>query len=232
MNYIRNFQEPPSALPISKLPFPCQIVDERQLADNQTVFDFDYPELRPNFSLISPRATLSAQNRPDHLAPLRDVFIHLGTNYEEVTTGTHDDSIPKILYQSVNSARIHMAARPFNLFSIGLMISGNIFHAGIFDSDGVSLSPEIYLWDTNSGKIDRNGMRTFIKVIRSVTCVLSEEGIGHDPTVQVIDDSESKVPVYRLSLGGNDTRLWQTVGASYWTSISYTGRRTNLASGP
>lgn len=228
MNYIRDFQDLSSVPPIPNLPLSRQILDERQLAGNKTVFDFDYPTLIPDFSIISPRATLSGLNRPDCLASLSDVFGHLDTNYEEDTTGTHDDSISKILYQSVNYARIHMAARPFNLFSIGLMISGNVFHAGIFDCDGVSLSPETYLWDTDSWKVDNNGMRTFIKVIRSVTCVLSEEGIGHDPTVQVIDDSESKVPVYRLSLGGNDTRLWQNVGAPYWTSISYTGRRTSV----
>lgn len=228
MNYIRNFQDPSSVPPITNLPLPRQILDERQLAGNKTVFDFDYPTLTPDFSIISPRATLSGLNRPDCLASLSDVFGHLDTNYEEDTTGTHDDSILKILYQSVNYARIHMAGCPFNLFSIGLMISGSVFYAGIFDCDGVSLSPETYLWDMDSGKVDRNGMRTFIKVIRSVTCVLSEEGIGHDPTVQVIDDSESKVPVYQLSLGGNDTRLWQTVGAPYWISIPYIGRRTSV----
>lgn len=228
MNYIRDFQDMSSAPPVHKLPFPRQIIDESQSAGDKTAFDFDYPELRPDFSFISPNPILSAQTRPVHLAPLRQVFGHLDIKYKKDTPDTHGDSISKILYHSFNYARIHMASHPFNLFSIGLMISGNVFHAGIFDCDGVSLSPEIYLWDTDSGKVDKNGMRTFIKVIRSVTCVLSTEDIGHDPTVQAIDDPASNVPVYRLSLGGNDTRLWQTVGAPYWTSISYIGRRTSV----
>jgi hypothetical protein len=52
-------------------------------------------------------------------------------------TGT----IPAIVTQSADYARLFMSARPFMLFCVGILIFGTEFCIGIFDRDGITLSP-------------------------------------------------------------------------------------------
>ena len=51
------------------------------------------------------------------------------------------DTIPAIVTQSADYARLFMSARPFMLFCVGILIFGTEFSLGIFDRDGISFSP-------------------------------------------------------------------------------------------
>lgn len=161
------------------------------------------------------------------------MFIELKASREQ-GPGLDFPNSESIVWQSANFARLHMSARPFSLFSIGLMIPGSSFSAGIFDHDGVTVSPVHPLWDPNTRQLDDEGIQIFIRLIRSVACVLSDEEIGHDPTVTEIKLTDGS-PAYICSLGGSEseeddinTRRWCTVGPPFWRSVSYTGRGTQV----
>lgn len=162
------------------------------------------------------------------------MFIELKTSCEQ--DASQSESIPDILWQSANYARLHMTAHPFSLFCIGIMISGSSFSAGIFDCDGVTVSPVHSLWDLNTRQLDDEGIRVFIKLIRSVTCILSDEVTGHDLTVTEIALYDRHTDTdgyssYTFSLGGkseDDTRRWCAIGPPFWRSVSYTGRGTQV----
>lgn len=78
------------------------------------------------------------------------------------------------LVQSGDYARLHLAGSPFRLFSIGLMITGNNFQVGIFDRAGVMVSSALNMWSNT---------KTFIRVIRKLTCDLYPMEMGCDPSV-------------------------------------------------
>lgn len=92
------------------------------------------------------------------------------------------------LVQSGDYARLHLAGSPFRLFSIGLMITGNNFQVGIFDRAGVMVSSSMSMW-TNT--------KTFIRVIRSLTCSLSQTEMGCDPSVFELPPSAEWYPLIR-----------------------------------
>lgn len=203
-------------------------MDEQKLTGDRTVFGFNFPELKPDFSWMSRSAP--QDTKPEQLFCLRDAFGMLKVDHTMGPSGARDSTMPEILYQSADYARLHLAARPFNLFSVGLMIAGSTFSAGIFDRDGVAYSPVTHLWSWQDGQLDEAGIRLFIRLIRSLTCLLSDQDIGQDPTVETIDsgDDVNEYPTYRFSLGGKDDRRWQTVGPSCWSSTSYLGRGTSV----
>jgi hypothetical protein len=73
-----------------------------------------------------------------------------------------------IIGQSVNFARLHMSAHPFQLFSIGILIFGSQFCVAIFDR-GITLSPIHDMW---------TDLNIFIQVIRRLSCDLSPKELG------------------------------------------------------
>lgn len=229
LNYIVNFPDPSDSDP-----HPRKIVDEQALYPDSTTFDFGFPAIKkPDFSILSRNASPSNTISPENSWRLRDMFIELKASREQ-GPGLDFPNSESIVWQSANFARLHMSARPFSLFSIGLMIPGSSFSAGIFDRDGVTVSPVHPLWDPNTRQLDDEGIRVFIRLIRSVTCVLSDEDVGHDPTVTEIKLTDGS-PAYICSLGGSEseeddinTRRWCTIGPPFWRSVSYTGRGTQV----
>lgn len=73
---------------------------------------------------------------------------------------TQDTPISEIVCHAADYAQLHLSSRPFQLFSVGLLIFGRKFMVGIFDRDGVSLSPISDVCDGGEG------FKTFIKVVR------------------------------------------------------------------
>ncbi|KDQ27279.1 hypothetical protein PLEOSDRAFT_1096764 [Pleurotus ostreatus PC15] len=78
------------------------------------------------------------------------------------------------LIRSGDYARLHLAGSPFRLFSIALMITGGNFQVGIFDRAGVVVSSVADMWTDT---------KTFIRVIRRLSCNLSQTEMGCDPSV-------------------------------------------------
>jgi hypothetical protein len=136
-------------------------------------------------------------------------------------------TIPAIVTQSADYARLFMSARPFMLFCVGILIFGTEFCVGIFDRDGVTFSPAYDMFQDTE---------TFIRVVRSLACNLSIEELGFDPTARVLTDLEmqkltgttDEYPRAVVSSGGNDPRQWCTIGPPIWTSLSFLGRGTNV----
>ncbi|KAF9491301.1 hypothetical protein BDN71DRAFT_1592344 [Pleurotus eryngii] len=92
------------------------------------------------------------------------------------------------LIQSGDYARLHLAGSPFRLFSIALMITGNNFQVGIFDRAGVVVSPAANIWTDT---------KTFIRVIRRLTCDLSHIEMGCDPSVFELPSHAELYPFIR-----------------------------------
>ncbi|GBE88090.1 hypothetical protein SCP_1203190 [Sparassis crispa] len=150
---------------------------------------------------------------------------------------TSDDTVLSLVTQCADYARLHMSARPFQLFSVGLLIFGSHFCVGIFDRDGVTFSPIHDIWAYTE---------LFIRVVRRMACDMSPTELGQDPTaVEVPEDSSlpgaaralagrllgSDVPAfpsYTVSMGENNPRQWCTVGPPLWTSLSFIGRGTSI----
>jgi len=145
-------------------------------------------------------------------------------------------TILSIVLQCADYARLHMSARPFQLFSVGLLIFGSHFCVGIFDRDGVTFSPIHDMWKDTE---------TFIRVVRRITCDLSLVELGQDPTVTMLSPGSNETmaseslpkdflpdtsvfPSYSISMGGNDSRRWCTVGPPIWNSLSFLGRGTSV----
>ncbi|KAF7427771.1 hypothetical protein PC9H_006986 [Pleurotus ostreatus] len=98
-----------------------------------------------------------------------------------VATGT---TISEVVLQAADYARLPLSCRFFQLFSVALLVFGPKFMVGIFDRDGVSLSP---IFDFCDGGI---GFKTFIRVVRRlVSPRLSDVDLGRDPTAIPLRDS-------------------------------------------
>jgi Fungal protein kinase len=135
-------------------------------------------------------------------------------------------TIPSIVTQSADYARLFMSARPFMLFCVGILVFGTEFCVGIFDRGGVTFSPAHDMFQDTE---------TFIRVVRSLACDLSIQELGFDPTVRVLADFEvhkltgnkGRYP-HAVVSSGNDPRKWCTIGPPIWTSLSFLGRGTNV----
>ncbi|KAF7427814.1 hypothetical protein PC9H_007030 [Pleurotus ostreatus] len=92
------------------------------------------------------------------------------------------------LVESSDYARLHLAGSPFRLFSIALMITGNNFQVAIFDRAGVVVSPAANIWTDT---------KTFIRVIRRLSCNLSHIEMGCDPSVFELPSHAELYPLIR-----------------------------------
>ncbi|KAF8191385.1 hypothetical protein BJ912DRAFT_925336 [Pholiota molesta] len=86
-----------------------------------------------------------------------------------------------------------------------------------------------------------NDTKTFIRVIRALTCHLSPVELGQDPTVTILPNEQhilwriktkdfgrwapEDFPTFVITSGG---RTWYTVGLPIWTSVSLLGRGTSI----
>ncbi|ETW80102.1 hypothetical protein HETIRDRAFT_321835 [Heterobasidion irregulare TC 32-1] len=180
---------------------------------------FGFPKAEPDFVIANSGADYSIW---------RDVsaFVEVKATKKQGPRpiGARDSTVQMITAQAADYARIFMSARPFMLFSVALLICGSEFCVGVVDRDGVTLSPVLNIWTKT---------RTFIQLILSLSCYLTEEELGFDPTVyQICHDTTVTLqvprpyPAYVIGPVGNDAgqRSWCTVEHPTWSSISLTGR--------
>jgi hypothetical protein len=143
--------------------------------------------------------------------------------------------VKPVVCQAADYARLHLSARPFQLFSVGLLIFGAKFCVAIFDRAGVMFSPIHDMWEDTE---------TFVRVIRSLTCQLSSVELGQDPTVTILPDPQHEAwrnqtkdlgretpkdfPTFVITMGGPSGPSWYTIGLPIWTSVSLLGRGTSV----
>lgn len=209
-------------------PYHAAITTPRRFLRVDTVrspiqhYTLGFPNTRPDFSLMAPGANGDSTDWGDH-----DGFAEIKATSKQ---GPHppnsrDETVQEIVYQSADFARLHLSSRPFMLYSVGLLIYGSRFSAGIFDRDGVSISPEGCMWtDTEY----------FIRLICSLTWNVTPTELGEDPTARKCDRRLMDV----LGLGDEDFPsfiiepitpggvYWCTIGEPMWSSLSLLGRGT------
>ncbi|KAL0957587.1 hypothetical protein HGRIS_001371 [Hohenbuehelia grisea] len=148
-----------------------------------------------------------------------------------------------------------MSSRPFQLFSVALVICGSKFVVAIFDRDGVTVSTDYDMWQDTA---------MFARVVLQITFRLSPVQLGADPSVQELEANstlydqirkKSKAlhvslksimfPSYRIHCPRqvrprpatpfsttNEvpwvTDQWVTIGPPIWCSLSLCGRATNV----
>lgn len=190
-----------------------------------------FPEVVPDFTLVDGEVT------PTKLWRIRSAFAEIKPSSQQGPEPSVPGTVRDIVTQCADYARLHMSARPFQLFSVGLLIFGSSFCVGIFDRDGITFSPTKHMW---------NDKETFIRVVRRMTSDLSPVQLGQDPTAIMLPDDSAlakasravarsiklnyveSFPVFCVSVGGDDGRLWCTVGPPIWNSLSFLGRGTSI----
>ncbi|KAF4580507.1 hypothetical protein EYR38_003105 [Pleurotus pulmonarius] len=207
-------------------------------------------EYTTGFPKVSPDGTGSIVTECDSWIDV-DWFIAVRAK-EAGGLATQDTPVSEIVCQAADYARLHLSSRPFQLFSVALLIFGPKFMVGVFDRDGVSLSPTSDFCDSGEG------FRTFIKVVRRlVSPRLSDFDLGRDPTATPLRDSPQLHAAVRdlaTSLGASPDVLpyvvlcpkecttmtdsvspptyiqdgWVTIGPPIWVSLSLIGRGTYI----
>ena len=183
---------------------------------------FGFPSVSPDITLAAGGVGAStSRNWRD-----RDGFGEVKPSKKQGPKPATAGTIPPIVTQCSDYARLFMAARPFMLFCVGILIFGTEFCVGIFDRDGVTFSPIYDMFEATD---------VFVRVARSLACELFIGDLGFDPTVRVLTDEETKeltgqtkYPSAVVSSGGDEPREWCTIGSPIWTSLSFLGRATNV----
>ncbi|KAJ3549255.1 hypothetical protein NM688_g5197 [Phlebia brevispora] len=206
----------------------------------ESITTLGFPSIQPYISLLD-ATDASHRNSPERPKESWEpqylsqwqycsgfVEMRVSSSDGPITIGGED--IPNIILNAANNARLHMAARPFQLFSIGLLIYGLKFCVAIFDCDGVTLSPEESL-------LNPEGWDLFLRVVRCMAVTLTAVDLGQDPAVEMLSPSHPAIPALRSDAGlagmhvsddfptlsisaadGSDRR-WLTI-ARIWTSAS------------
>lgn len=200
-----------------------------------------FPKISPDFSLLditdeSPRhRTLRSKDNPPHFWRHRSAFAQINPSPAQGPMPSDlERSVKPIVTQAADYARLHISARPFQLFSVALLIFGSQFCVAIFDRDGVQFSPVYDMWAD---------LPTFIRVVRRLACDMSPVELGQDPTVHMLSDIEAAswrkraeslglqtpndghFPTYAITMG-QGSRCWYTLGPPIWSSLSLLGRGT------
>ncbi|KIM31568.1 hypothetical protein M408DRAFT_235220 [Serendipita vermifera MAFF 305830] len=125
-----------------------------------------------------------------------------------------------LIVQCTDYARLHMALRPFQRFSILFTLCGTIFTGWLIDRVGVIISENVDI-----SKPD--GAYTFIRAMMRVTCSMTIHDLGMDPTVFIHGDSamgDTEIPSFVVSMPSNNAYI--TKGIPIWQSSSVFGRGT------
>ncbi|THH18784.1 hypothetical protein EW146_g2276 [Bondarzewia mesenterica] len=217
-DYIRNFSIPGNATgPLRDFRSstgPLTSTDEHTLA---------FPTTRPGFSVVTAGVGDTKQWRDRHAF----VEVKLAKGQGPRPQGSTPTAVHEIVAQAADYARLHVSARPFVLFSVGLLIYGSGFCVGIFDRAGVTFSPQKDMWDDTED---------FIRVVRSLACELTAVELGQDPSVRELDRPTTErltgltgdefYPSFLVDPIGDDGRRWCTIGHPMWSSLSLLGRGT------
>ncbi|THH18169.1 hypothetical protein EW146_g2771 [Bondarzewia mesenterica] len=141
-----------------------------------------------------------------------------------------DHSVRPIVLQTARHARVQTTMQRFSLISVSLLIFGSNFCVCIFDRVGATFSPVCNMWDN---------AETFIRIIRSITCLLRPVDLGVDPSVWTVPRSvalQPQVPererhhtsyVFTFQVE-KQVHHWCTIGLPLQLSRSLFGRCTTV----
>ncbi|KAJ3550718.1 hypothetical protein NM688_g5012 [Phlebia brevispora] len=208
------------------------------------VYTLGFPPLQPDLSILDPETPVvnaGRGNREPRYSPqwrYRSAFVEVKVTRVQGPTSTSNETITEIVQQAADYARLHMAARPFQLFSVCLLVYGLKFCVAIFDRSGVIFSPE---GDLDTG----DGWKLFVRIVRCLSVTMTDEDLGRDPTTQLLPSDDPTIsrlreqvralhlripegfPAFSVSLGGATSRRWLTI-AMVWSSLSLVGRGTTV----
>ncbi|KAI0631835.1 hypothetical protein C8Q77DRAFT_1159570 [Trametes polyzona] len=187
-----------------------------------------FPRYIPDFTLLQDRAlladdsnTVESQKRQwRHQA----AFVEIRPSSKQHPGNSQNPQARPLLIEVANYARVHLSARPFSVFSVNLMIFGDKFCLCIFDRLGGLVSPVFDMW--------RN-LDMFVRVVWNMTCVLTDEELGCDPSVSLHSNpglSSANEAIYRIHSGDESGYQWGwcTQGPVLWTSLSLVSRGTSI----
>ena len=116
-----------------------------------------------------------------------------------------------------------MSCRPFQLFSIGVIIFASDFTVSVFDRGGVMHSPQMKVFDDDGVTND------FIRVAHLLSCSLTEHELGLDPTVTSSPNADpTTFPSYAIGFAPHTlpSDSWRTIERPIWRTYSLLGRGT------
>ncbi|KAF7976750.1 hypothetical protein HWV62_5734 [Athelia sp. TMB] len=198
---------------------------------------WSFPKISPDFILKDYQPRRQQASQLWHHQSAFAEFKATSGQGPYVKQGIQSDIPRPIVTQAADYARLHLSARPFQLFSICLLIFGDHFCVAIFDRNGVIFSPQHGIW---------KDLGTFVRVIRRLSCDMTPVELGHDPTARLLDikdltnlnsrypavfekrpneDGPPEFPTFEVSMGQGDER-WYTLGCPIWSSLSLLGRGT------
>ncbi|KAH9858542.1 hypothetical protein C2E23DRAFT_6538 [Lenzites betulinus] len=194
------------------------------IGDQYHTLCFGFPRVTPAFTLFNNSDMLERLPRNDRRR--RYAWNHVAFIAVKAASETHpfvDENYQAtlLLTQVANYARVHLSARPFAAFSVGIMIYGDKFCVGIFDRLGVQLSPQYNMWAD---------LDIFIRIVYSMTHLLTEEQLGRDPSVTLYTVQEHGTAVFgAVNRVGEDPRQWLLSGEKpLWSSFALFGRGTTV----
>ncbi|EED80749.1 predicted protein [Postia placenta Mad-698-R] len=196
--------------------------------EDDSSYTLGFPKAVPDFRLLDEASLDAKASEQPHLWSDTHAFcVVKPSNKQSPKPGDPSDVVSLITLQSSQYARLYACSRPFRLFAVCLLIFGSEFCVGIFDRGGLMLSPIYDMWEHTD---------VFIRVIRSLTSVVTDVDLGQDPTVRslpndiasiVLEQSEPPAHTsYLVEPIGDDERVWCTVESPVWSSLSLFGRGT------
>ncbi|KDR76948.1 hypothetical protein GALMADRAFT_246089 [Galerina marginata CBS 339.88] len=212
-----------------------QSTDSAVLKHDQSTWGF--PKGSPDFSMVKLPSLLpgTTSQRTPVLWRQTRAFCEVKPTTEQGPISSDPKFVKAIVCQAADHARLLLSGQPFQLFTFGLLIFGSRFCVAVFDRDGVQFSPVHDVWEDIS---------VLIRVIRSLTCHLSDVEFGQDPTVATLSNREHLIwikqakelghlaladfPTFVIAMGGSSNRSWKTIGIPIWTSVSLLGRGTSI----
>lgn len=97
--------------------------------------------------VLGPRSTPYEVIDDKRLWRRRLAFVGLDNSSNKGLVGNKKVPVTDFTAQAADYAQLHMSGRPFQLFSIGLLISGKMFCVAIFDQEGVEFSKLENMWE-------------------------------------------------------------------------------------
>jgi hypothetical protein len=144
------------------------------------------------------------------------VLLEVKRNRAEGPNHTDGTTVPGLVGQLADMARLHLGARPFMRYSVHLSLCGAIFNLAIFDRAGGVVSKD---YDIN------DDLEMFIRIIRRLGRDLDAYDLGLDRTVVPLHNLGiwRQFPEFRVPVGGS---TYITKGLPLWQSTSLVGRGT------
>ncbi|KIM31650.1 hypothetical protein M408DRAFT_236276 [Serendipita vermifera MAFF 305830] len=148
------------------------------------------------------------------------VILELKANPSNAPTKPKPTS--SLVVQCAEYARLHLALRPFQRFSIQFSLCRTRFTAWLIDREGVLISDTVDI-------ATPTGVQTFIRALYQVTNTLATYDLGMDPTVAIAGNGamgDANIPRFRISMPSGN--VYATIGTPVWQSSSLFGRGTTV----